>query len=165
MKITVGRDKIEGFTLIELLIVLVIISVIASFAALSIHFNENKRLESISNQLVNLFMLAEQEAILRSTPLGFGLTKTEFQFYEYQNTLKPWKIITTTTLGKHPIPKDISIQLKQNEDKEVKIPQIIISAGGETTAFTILIGKKDKRAAYAIVGEGNGSVKSKRINE
>ncbi|MHB1946859.1 MAG: type II secretion system minor pseudopilin GspH [Gammaproteobacteria bacterium] len=160
----------EGFTLIELLVVIVIISIVASFAVLSINFNQNKRLESISHQLANTLTLAEQEALLRSTTLGFVLNSNSFQFFEFHTPKNPednpWQAITDGSLGLHHIPDDVQMNLKVN-GKNVPSgkPTLVISPSGDITAFVIYIAKKHSTPRYKVVGERNGSIKSEMMNE
>lgn len=160
-----------GFTLIELLIVIVIISIVATFALLSININQNKRLENITNQLVNLLNLAETEAMLRPATLGFALKSDSFQFYEYNaqpdTKLSHWQSLTDHALGNHPIPNDIEITLKiQNEIQPKNTdPKLIISESNDLIPFTILIGKKNMPARYKIIGKADGEIKSEFIHE
>lgn len=157
----------SGFTLIELLIVIVIISIVSSIALLSINVNQNKRLESMTNQLVNTFKLAEEEALLRSTTLSFILTNNAFQFYEYQTSADPkqtWHALNNTAFKLHHIPSNVQMTLKiQGEVITDTDPHLIISQSGDITPFTLYIGKKDSTPRYKIIGKANGVIKSEMI--
>ena len=163
------RDKLSGFTLIELMIVIVIISVIASFAVLSININQNKRLETIANQLTNTLSLAQQEALIRSVTLGFAVNKNSVQFYNHQQGSaaddNPWKALSDPILGLKHFPKDIKMTLKI-KDKSISgpVPQLVISASGEITPFILYIGKQGASPRYKIIGETNGSIKSEIVH-
>lgn len=162
-------SKSNGFTLIELLIVIVIISVVATFAVLSINVNQSKRLESFSTQLVNTLNLAEQESMLRPATLGFVVTKNSFQFYEFIPTQKkdenPWHTINEKTLGKHLIPKNTKLTLKiQGEVVTSSTPKLIFTPSGDVTPFQIFIGEKSSTPIYKITGDESGTIKSERIN-
>ena len=164
---TCRRKGKSGFTLIELLIVIVIISIISSVAVITIHSNENKQFETLANQLARTFRLAEEEAMLRSTTLGFALTPKTYQFFEYQENKKTWKKTTTPTLGLHDIPNNTRIILKIH-GKVIELtgkPQIIISTSSDITPFVMLIGKKDSDPTYRVIGKANGEVKSGHIPE
>lgn len=162
--------KSAGFTLIELLIVIVIISIVATFAVLSININQNKRLETLTNQLVNTLVLAQQEALLRPATLGLAISKNSFQFYRYNlqsdSKDKPWKPISDSLLGSRTLPNDIKMTLQiQGEEKSNSnaLPKLLFSAGGDTTPFTIYIGKNKMNPRYKITGNRNGSIKSELI--
>lgn len=163
-----GETFLKGFTLIELLIVIVIISIVASFAALSININQNKRLETIANQLTNVISLAQQEAILRPATLGLVINKNTYQFYEHHPQTdpekNPWVSMTDSLFELHHLPKDVQLSLKiQGKQSPDRIPQLIIS-GDDMTPFTIMVGKKDEPAIYKIIGEANGAIKYERTD-
>lgn len=163
------KDAQNGFTLIEILIVIVIISIISSIAVLSIGINKDKQLDSISDQLINILTLAEQEALLEPATIGFVLTPNSFQFYTYSPKgvdESPWEAITGSTLGTHHLPNDVQITLKV-QDKPVKgvEPKLILSPSGDITPFVLYIGRKGIAPRYKIIGTANGNIKKERADE
>ncbi len=158
--------KIIGFTLIELLIVMVIISIVAGVAVITLTSNQHKQYEIFANQLVQALQLAEQEAMLQSAVLGFAFTPHSFQFYTLQQNKKnratTWTPIREGVLRAHPIPKTIQITLKINNEiiPANGQPKLIIPPGNDLTPFSILIGKPDETPYYQIQGKANGEVKS-----
>lgn len=159
----------QGFTLIEILIVIVIISIISSVAILSIGINKDKQLDSISDQLINIFTLAEQEALLEPATIGFVLTPNSFQFYTYTKKgadESPWEAITGTTLGTHHLPDDVQITLKiQGKTVKGVEPKLILSPSGDITPFVLYISRKGVAPRYKIVGTANGNIKKERADE
>ncbi len=161
--------KQNGFTLIEILIVIVIISIVACFAVLSINIYQNKRLETLANQLKNTLNLAQQEALLRPTTLGFEIKKNSILFYEHHNNSEseqdPWEAATDSIFGLHHIPNDVQMTLKiKGKSVEDLHPQLILS-GSDITPFTIYVGKKGNPPLYKIIGESDGNIKTEAINE
>jgi general secretion pathway protein H len=160
-----------GFTLIELLIVMVIISIVAGIAVITISSNQRKQYETLANQLVNSILLAEQEAMLRPTTLGLAFTKHSFQFYTIQPDPEThenkWVAIDKPPLGRHSLPNNIQITLKiQNEIVETNdSPKIIITPSNDLTPFIILIGKEDETPYYQVKGQANGEVTSATVSE
>ena len=156
----------DGFTLIELLVVLVIISIVVSFAVVTISISDNKRFQTYAAELKYTISLAEEEALLRSATLGLIVDTHSVQFFEYQEKNHRWQPMTETLLGKHSFPNDTEFCLKINGEtiKPNTEPQLII-ANGETTAFTLLIGKAHAAAYYQITGEDNGTLHSGLANE
>lgn len=159
-----------GFTLIEILIVMVIISITAGIAVITINANQHKQFEMLGNRLINLMTLAEQEAMLKPATLGFALTRRSFQFYEYQENTAThqhvWKPIISNILGKHPIPNRTQLMLKI-KDKIIPAdgqPQLIISPSGDITPFILEIGKEEDEAYYQIIGKANGEVTLETID-
>jgi general secretion pathway protein H len=157
----------QGFTLIELLIVILIIGIIASVATLSININQTKRLEAIANQLTNILTLAEQEAMLRPATLGFAIHTNSYRFYEYRPDIKNnWLLLNKGIFSPHPIPKDIKLTLKMNDESVSDLlPKLIISPSGDITPFIILIGKRNSTPLFKVTGSPSGDIHSERIDE
>ena len=169
----------KGYTLIEILIVLFIISIITTVALLSIGRNENKQLESFTNEFIQTLTLAEEQAMLQPTVLGLSLDKQSFHFASLQasignNNKTNWEPLNDTLLGKHSIPKNIQISVEvgdkhnsstDNETKEISNnPQIIISTNGDITPFTIYIGKTGEKPRYAIKGDADGHITNQALS-
>lgn len=148
--------KPVGFTLIELLVVMVIISILAGVAMVTIGSNSRKQVETLANQLKNLILLAETEAMLRPATLGLRFTSQSFQFYQYQPTA--WQPIKQGLLAAKNLPPDIQITIKPQNT-----PTIIITPDGNVTPFVILIGKKNKNPYYQVIGKENGEITSEAI--
>lgn len=147
----------SGFTLIELLVVMVIISVITAAATITISINHNRQITTFTQELTNLLILAEEEAMLRPATLGVSFSQTTFQFYEYRQNI--WRPLMERDLGLHPLPKDITLTIKINGATVTKTPQLIISPSGDLSPFVILIGKIDAKPMYEITGESNGNIR------
>ncbi len=157
--------KHRGFTLIELLIVILIISIVAGIAVITIKTNQRKQYETMANQLVNTFTLAEQEAMLRPATLGFSLTSTSFQFYYFQSEKNKWTPLNQPTLALHHIPANTQLTLHMNGEKipaDGKV-RIIISSSNDLTPFAIMIGKKHENPYYQVIGHANGEVTSEIV--
>ena len=153
----------KGFTLIEILIVIVIISIVASVATLTIHFNRNKQMETLANQLVDLINLAEEEAILRPAVLGLALTANSFQIYSYQEKDHAWEPLKNHVFRAREIPDHMQIVLKIH-NKIIPangIPQLIISQSGDIPAFILSIGQAKQPPLYQVIGEESGNVYAK----
>lgn len=182
-----GVTTLRGFTLIELLVVIFIISIVTSVALLSVSRNDNKRLESFTNELVQTVTLAEEQAMLQPTVLGLSVGQDSFQFSTYHavvdKKINPWTPIKDRLLGKRAIPDGIEVSVmvggkrsgstdETDEDKSdsddeaaaIKVPQIIISTNGDITPFTIYIGKRGKQPRYVINGDADGNITSRSLS-
>lgn len=160
------RLRKSGFTLIEILIVMLIISIVAGVASVSINRNQRKQFETTAQQLTHLIILAEQEAMLRPTTIGLALTQTSYQFYSYAHDAKTnqdyWQALTSNAFKPRLFPKDTEIKLTigtQSIPTDGK-PVIIINSSSDITPFTIFIGKKAEDPYYQIDGKANGEVTS-----
>lgn len=68
-----------GFTLLELLLVVVIVSVIASLAVLSVGDRRTKQLHNQAQKLEALLNWLADEAVFQQQPLGLKLTEAGYQ--------------------------------------------------------------------------------------
>ncbi len=143
---------------------MVIISIVAGVAVLSINPNQRKQYEVFSNQLVNAILLAEQEAMLRPATLGLAFTTHSYQFYTIQRDKKTnqnkWAPITDAPLGSHSLPANSKITLNIHEETIPANgqPKLIITPSNDLTPFVILIGKQGETPYYQVVGKANGEV-------
>lgn len=159
-----GMTTLGGFTLIELLIVIVIISIVAGIAVITIGSNQHKQYETLAKQLTNSILLAEQEALLRPATLGLAFTSNSFQFYTLTQDAKTnkhkWSPITKAPLGFHSIPANTRVTLKINNEivPGDGQPKLIITPSNDLTPFIILIGKPEENPYYQIIGKANGEV-------
>lgn len=168
-----GRHFV-GFTLIEVLIVIFIISIVTSVALLSIGHNENKKIETFTNELTQVVSLAEEQAMLQPVILGIAFQENSFQFLRYEHDKDEkesrWIPLNDNVLGKHEIPQGVNVEVKVQhvnmaEVKEkINVPQIIFSTNGDITPFTIRVGKKGKKPRHAIIGEADGHLTQKTLS-
>lgn len=156
--------KMLGFTLIELLVVIVIISIVAGVAMLTLSTSQKKRSETLANQIANLITLAEEEAMLRPATLGIMFTSHSFEFYIWREDSKKnksaWQALTKAPFTQHQLPDNVHITLllSGKEAENNGLPQLIISPGGEITPFTLQVGRKNKDPDYQIAGKSNGEI-------
>lgn len=163
----------RGYTLIEILIVLFIISIVTSVALLSIGRNENKRVATFANELMQTLTLAEEQAILQPIVLGLSLQRQSLQFKTFEavnDKKKTWVALNDAILTKLRIPTDIQVDIEINgqhissSESDNKTPQIIISTNGDVTPFTIYVGKKGEHPRYAVIGEADGNIINKALS-
>lgn len=160
------KKKMTGFTLIELLIVMIIITIVAGVATITVTASQRKQYETLANQLVNLILLAEQEAMLRPATLGLGFTPQTFQFYTIEHDTKnnsdKWVPIDKAPLASHTIPAHTRITLNIHDETVPANgePKLVITPSNDLTPFVIYIGKQDENPYYQIVGKANGEVTS-----
>jgi len=175
-----GISIAKGYTLLEILVVLVIISIVAGMAVLTIGHNDNKQLQAFTQELTQTLTLAEEQALLQPATLGLVVSSRSFRFYEYRPTkmgsdrvANTWEALQSLELGKHAIPSNIEVRVQianqtlpvspeSSENNSLKrAPALLISSNGTITPFKILIGKKNEAPRYEIIGAADGSVKSR----
>ncbi len=154
----------RGFTLIEILIVMLIISIIAGVATLTIRPNPRKEFEAVANRFNRVILLAEQEAMLRPATLGLGMTAQHYQFFIFIRDRKKhrsfWQPITQSILAQQNFPNNtqISLSVAHKAAPTDGSPQIIINQSGDITPFNILMGKQNEIPLFQITGKANGEV-------
>jgi general secretion pathway protein H len=162
----------QGFTLIEILVVLFIMSIVTSVALLSINRNENRQLETFTNELVQRMTLAEEEAMLKPSVLGLSIKNKMVQFTSYQpaesGKKSSWQATEDHLLANHAIPASMEVSIevggkKLEIDEEKQFPQVVISTNGDLTPFIIYVGKKGQAPRYVINGDADGNITSKLL--
>lgn len=158
----------HGFTLLEMLVVLFIIGVVMSVALLTLSYNDNRRLEGVANELVQIITLAEERAMLQPMVVGLSYSEHQLQFLRLKTAASEnknaWQPVPATLLSSATIPNDIQVNVVANDNPKAlqaggeRSPQIIFSTNGEVTPFTIYVGKKGEKPRYAVKGEANGYI-------
>jgi general secretion pathway protein H len=180
MKTLSSQSRFSGFTLIEILVVILIISIVTSVALLSISQNENRKLQALSNEILQTLTLAQEQAMLQPSVLGLSIKPDSYEFAAYHRSedvkKNAWVPLQDKLLASHVIPEgiELSMQLANqehanqghaseqqlNEQQPKHSPQIIISTNGDITPFAIYIGKKGQSPRYVIKGDADGNVTS-----
>jgi general secretion pathway protein H len=170
---TINKKVKKGYTLIEILIIVLIISIIATFASLLFNRILHKRqAQMIAHDLATIITVAQQQAILQPATVGLLFSKHQYTFYAWtfnpHSKLYYWQPIQHDQIFKtYSIPNALAITIKSSlisqTSKENKIPQINFLSNGNMTAFTLYISEKNKAVNYELIGEENGSIQLKKI--
>jgi general secretion pathway protein H len=153
-----------GWTLIEILIVMLIISIVGAAATIMVQKNHKSEIQNLAKEIVNTLQLAQQQAIITSTDIGFAFTENSLQYFHYSINSKSWQAYTDKALGLHHFDNNIKITLYTSDKKissynqiQTVKPFLIISSSGDTTPFTLELGNGDT-PQYRIQGKSNGSI-------
>jgi general secretion pathway protein H len=143
-----------GFTLLELLLVVVIVSVIASLAVLSVGDRRTKQLHNQAQKLEALLNWLADEAVFQQQPLGLKLTEAGYQQLHWDYAKTQWIVTSTNAL-----PAYIELQPQQkkpdleSEEPPKLIADIIFYADADFDDFTIQLTIKDTAISKEIRGE------------
>ena len=148
--------RTAGFTLLELMVVLVLIGIILSFAALSLRGDDiSELMDQETRRLATLLELAGDEAILQGEELAVNFLDDGYEFLVLQEN--SWQLPEDDTLLKaYSLPAEIELRLEvegeppelsdfskqedgdDEEDPEDSVtPQVFILSSGEMTPFSV----------------------------
>jgi len=152
--------KTAGFTLLELVVVVLIISIIFSFALLSVGDRQPADLlENEARRLHAVLKLASDEAILKNQELALEVQPQQYRFLRYDN--KRWEALEDDSiLRSYTLPTGIQTTLIldglvvdpyaaediDTEDvtddelaEERPSPQVFFLSSGESSAFEVRV--------------------------
>jgi len=153
--------KISGFTLIEVMVVIVIISVILSFATLSIgDGGQARKLEQEAQRFVSLLKLASQEAIMQAKEMGVSFDADSYSFYALQE--QQWLALTDDIFRPRFLPQGMQTEIRLEGEpiilnKTKNTPQLLLLSSGEFTPFEIIFtAESDDTLRYRLTGTVTG---------
>lgn len=145
----------SGFTLIEILVVLVIISVVISFAVLNIGVTgRDSGIDEESRRIQGLMGLLQERAVLEGRDFGLLIEPASYQFVVYKNRRQRWESFDEEReFRRRELPKGLSFELQlesrsivlkaRNEriksDAPQTTPQLVIAASGDGTPFKLTL--------------------------
>lgn len=158
-----GNPCRNGFTLIEILVVVVIISIVASMALLSINPGHGRESREEAERLAALIKLAGQEAIVGSRELALEVAKDGYRFLEYRD--QQWTAFDDNILRPREMPDHVRLETyiyggmaSENENHDDTLPRIFILSSGELTPFKIVVRSDENESLYQVTGEAGGKV-------
>ena len=137
------RRRGAGFSLLELLIVMVVMGVMISIAALSMRSFEADPAEKALERLRFNVGLLVNESVVRSEPLAFGFAEHAYAFYQMDEEGK-WKLIDDDRMLKPQVlDEKLSLTLLLNDEQLLlpaepdEEPQVFVYPTGEVTPFVL----------------------------
>lgn len=171
----------RGFTLLEILAVLVIISIIVSFAGLSLSSRAtDERLENEADQLGALLQLAADEAIVQGEEIGLLIAADGYAFYHLEEN--QWTAYDAGPLRERNLPPGMNLTLASNDREQVELPlpesadknagqdkkkpqpQILLLSSGELTPFVLQLRLERYPVYFQAEGKMTGAITVTRVS-
>ncbi|MEZ5479907.1 MAG: type II secretion system minor pseudopilin GspH [Thiolinea sp.] len=142
----------RGFSLLELLIVMVVMGLMISIAALSLRSFEADPAEKALERLRFNVELLINEAVVRSEPLAFGFAEHSYAFYRLDDEGNKWVMIDDDLrLKPQPLDNSLTLTLLLGNEEPVSLPaepdeepQVFVYPTGEVTPFTLELQPQDR---------------------
>lgn len=158
----------RGFTLLEVLLVLVIVGVIVSLAALAFRDNRADELEREARRLRVVLTLATEEAIVKSRELGLRFDADGYRFLVLDDE-QVWQLIEhDREFAARKLPKPLELialtdaramQTSSAGDSNRNEPQVYFFETGELyPAFEVILRHPELENAYRIEARIDGQV-------
>jgi general secretion pathway protein H len=147
----------RGFTLLELMVVIVIIGVILTFAALSTGGDTRaEQLQREATRLMALIDMASQQAVLRSEQLAIRFGDTDYEFMLLQ--AGKWNALQDDgPLRARELPEGVELRLELEENpppglqaEDAEAPQVFLLSSGEMTPFTLTFSAPESEQRYVV---------------
>jgi general secretion pathway protein H len=158
---------VAGFTLLELLVVMVLISIIFTFAMLSMHGDRvSDLMQQESRRMETLLNLASDEAVVKGEELAVRFNHDSYEFMRLGDS--GWSSFNDGLLKEYRMPADIDLQLdvsgdppalgKKKDDDTADLPQVFILSSGEMTPFSVQFRSSISKREYLLQANVLGTV-------
>ncbi len=91
-----SRTCESGFTLIEIMVVMLVIGIIMSMAALSINLNQSNILETEIRRMRSLISMAGEEVIIQGQEMSVEMHSNGYQFLHLLQSQEQWQWVPVT---------------------------------------------------------------------
>lgn len=141
----------KGYTLIELLVVLVVISIIAGIAVMSVGNASRDIWQSEVTRLYVLLRQAESDAVLQGLEIGVFINdaqdgSAQFDFSKFDYATSAWVELNDTVYRGSSLPVTLGTSLSPAEEKPAitsesspAVPTIIFYSDGGVTPFELTL--------------------------
>lgn len=154
-------NSVKGFTLLELMVSMVILSILLSFAVLSIGDSGQAQLKQEARQLNALLTLASQEAVIQGKDMGVAFTQDHYYFYNWQ--AGQWELfVQDAVFYPRTLSPDIQLILAIEGEAMTLVqgtcvenackPQLLLLSSGELVPFELTLTMPNQSLDYRLQG-------------
>jgi len=163
--------RAAGFTLIEILVVVLIIGIIITFAALSLGNRAlDSQLDNEGERLHQLFALAVEDAEVQGLELGWRYSSDGYEFLVL-NQGSGWQPFESGPLRERPLPGPLYIDLSvegrtvpPSSGKESE-PQVLLLSSGDASPFRLDLHAHGYRPYIRLEGDALGRLHKQRVDQ
>ncbi len=159
----------SGFTLIEVLVVLVIISIVISFAVLSVDTGPEE-LHHEGARLASLLDLASEDAVMNGREYRVLFVQDGYSFEEMAEG--KWQPASDDILQPHQLPAGLYLQFSL-EDQAIPLPRatddkkkdsavLLLLSSGELPSFKVIVAADQEDEQY-LIQEKDGTIETEKV--
>jgi general secretion pathway protein H len=165
----------RGMTLIEILVVVLIISIVASLAVLSVGvLGGDRELEDESNRLADGIALLQEQAQLEGRDYGLRIESARYEFLRYDGFVQAWQAVENdAALAPRELPAGLTVELflegrpvllRRPQRAEARLPQLFAWGSGDMTPYALAIARSGA-GRITLIGGPEGTIEIERDDE
>ncbi len=158
----------NGFTLIEILVVMVIVALMAAIMTVAVGaLGGDSEIEEEAGRLTNVLSVALEQSELEGRDYGLRLEPASYEVLVYDGRRGWIEVPGDRWLERHDLPPGLVVELqlegrrvllREPEQNEARLPQIITFASGDVTPYDITLSRSASGASIVLSGAADGTI-------